>query len=91
MPTFSHSWKKKCNLTKAQSDLGLPQHSLVGCCATLGISAQNDWSNYRARSLYSTSFTVDHKNAHLILTWQDLDVLEVAFGPLDVFTDMFIW
>ena len=32
--TFSHSWKKKRDLNKAQSDLGLPQHSLVTDCVT---------------------------------------------------------
>ena len=26
---LSHSWKKKRDLTKCQTDLGLPQHSLV--------------------------------------------------------------
>ena len=33
--TFSHSWKKKRDLTKTQSDLGLPQHSVVTDCVTL--------------------------------------------------------
>ena len=32
--TFSHSWKKKRDLNKTQSDLGLPQHSLVTDCVT---------------------------------------------------------
>ena len=35
--------------------------------------------------------TVDRKYAHLIPTWQDLDVLEsmkAALGQLDDFTDM---
>ena len=33
----------------------------------------------------------DHKNSHLIPTWQNFDVLELmqaALGPLEDFTDM---
>ena len=29
--SFSHSWKKKRDLTKAQTGLGIPHHSLIDC------------------------------------------------------------
>ena len=32
--SFSHSWKKKNELTKAQVEKGLPEHSLVTDCPT---------------------------------------------------------
>ena len=90
--TFSHSWKKKRDLTKAQSDLGLPQHSLVTDCATRwGSQLKMIDRVVEQEACIRQVLTVDRKYAHLIPTWQDLDVLEsmkAALGQLDDFTDM---
>ena len=90
--TFSHSWKKKRDLAKAQSDLGVPQHSLVTDCATCwGSQLRMIDRILEQEACIRQVLTVDRKNAHLIPTWQDLDVLEsmkAALGQLDDFTDM---
>ena len=90
--TFSHSWKKKRDLAKAQSDLGVPQHSLVTDCATRwGSQLRMIDRILEQEACIRQVLTVDRKNAHLIPTWQDLDVLEsmkAALGQLDDFTDM---
>ena len=89
---FSHSWKKKCDLAKAQSDLGVPQHSLVTDCATRwGSQLRMIDRIIEQEACIRQVLTVDRKNSHLIPTWQDLDVLEsmkAALGQLDDFTDM---
>ena len=90
--TFSHSWKKKRDLTKAQSDLGVPQHSLVTDCSTCwGSQLKMIDRILEQEACIRQVLTVERKNAHLIPTWQDLDVLEsmkAALGQLDNFTDM---
>ena len=89
---FSHSWKKKRDLTKAQNDLGLPQHSLVTDCPTRwGSLIKMIDRILEQEACIRQVLVVDRKNAHLIPTWQDLEVLEsmkAALGQLDDFTDM---
>ena len=89
---FSHSWKKKRNLNKAQSDLGLPQHSLVTDCVTRwGSQLSMTGRILEQEACIRQVLATDRKNTHLIPTWQDLDVLEsmqAALGPLKDFTDM---
>ena len=84
--------KKKRDLTKAQSDLGVPQHSLVTVCSTRwGSQLKMIDRILEQEACIRQVLTVEHKNAHLIPTWQDLDVLEslkAALGQLDDFTDM---
>ena len=90
--TFSHSWKKKRDLNKAQSDLGLPQHSLVTDCVTRwGSQLSMTGRILEQEACLRQVLATDCKNTHLIPTWQDLDVLEsmqAALGPLKDFTDM---
>ena len=90
--TFSHSWKKKRDLTKAQSDLGLPQHSLVADCVTRwGSQLHMIGRILEQEACIRRLLATDRKHSHLIPTWQDLDVLESmrgALGPLEDFTDM---
>ena len=92
MSIFSHSWEKKRDLTKAQSDLGLPQHSLVIDCATRWESQLKMIDRVvEQEACIRQVLTVDYKYAHFIPTWQNLDVLEsmkAALGQLDDFTDM---
>ena len=89
---FSHSWKKKRDLTKAQNDLGVPQHSLVTDCPTRwGSLIKMIDRILEQEACIRQVLVVDLKNAHLIPTWQDLEVLEsmkAALGQLDDFTDM---
>ena len=90
--SFSHSWKKKRDLTKVQTDLGLPHHSLI-------IDCQIRWGSLQkmiARVLEQEKalrqvLSVDRKTAHLVPTWQNLEVLESinkALSPLADFADI---
>ena len=84
--------EKKRDLTKAQNDLGVPQHSLVTDCPTRwGSLIKMIDRILEQEACIRQVFVVDRKNAHLIPTWQDLEVLEsmkAALGQLDDFTDM---
>ena len=70
----------------------MPQHSLVTDCATRwGSQLRMIDRILEQEACIRQVLTVDRKNAHLIPTWQDLDVLEsmkAALGQLDDFTDM---
>ena len=68
--TFTHSWKKKHDLTKAQSDLGVPQHSLVTDCSTRwGSQLKMIDRILEQEACIRQVLTVERKNAHLIPTW----------------------
>ena len=90
--SFSHIWKKKCDLAKAQSDLDLTPHSLVADCATHWGSRQKIVSRIlEQESSIQQVLSADRKATRLIPTWQDLKVLEsmqAALSPLADFTDM---
>ena len=90
--TFSHSWKKKRDLGKAQVKLGLPQHSLVTECATRWGSKQKMLERIlEQEAAIRQVLSGDRKTAHLIPKWQDVEVMEsvqAAIGPLADFTDM---
>ena len=79
-------------MNKAQSDLGLPQHSLVTDCVTRwGSQLSMTGRILEQEACIRQVLATDRKHAHLIPTWQDLDVLEsmkAALGPLEDFTDM---
>ena len=69
--------EEKCDLTKSQADLGLPQHSLVTDCVTQWGSQLNMTGRIlEQEACIRQVLATDRKNAHLIPTWQDLDVLE---------------
>lgn len=90
--TFSQSWKKKRELSKVQADLGLPQHALVLDCKTRWGSTQKMIAQVQEqeKALHQVLST-DRKTAHLIPSWQDIDVLESinkALSPLTDFTDI---
>ena len=90
--TFSHSWKKKREMRKIQEELGLPRHCLVTDCATRWGSTQKMIARVlEQEKAIRKVLSDDRKTAHLIPTWQDIDVLEsiqAALGPLADFTDM---
>lgn len=88
---FSHSWKKKSALKKAQQELNLPEHSLITECPTRWGSRQKMIGRVLEQSkVLSQVLSEDKKTHHLVPTWQDTDVLESinnALGPLQEFTD----
>ncbi len=90
--TFSHSWKKKRELMGVQQELGLPSHSLITDCPTRWGSKQKMVARLlEQEQAVRRVISEDRKTAHLIPTWQDIEVLEsvqAALGPLADFTDM---
>ena len=90
--SFSHSWKKKQELTKAQVEKGLPEHSLVTDCPTRWGSQQKMVARILEQdAAIRQVLSEDRKTSHLIPTWQDTMVLESissALTPLHDFTDM---
>lgn len=88
---FSHSWKEKVALKKAQNEHNLPEHSLITECPTRWGSRQKMIERVleQQRAL-SDVLSADRKSRHLAPTWQDLDILESvnqALQPLKEFTD----
>ena len=89
--SFSHSWKKR-DLTQAQEQLSLPNHSLVVDCATRWGSTEKMVSRLLEQEPAVRQILVgDRKTTHLVPAWQDIEVLESlqsAIKPLADFTDM---
>ena len=90
--SFSHSWKKKRDLTKVLTDLGLPHHSLIIDCQTQWGSLQKMIAKVlEQEKALRQVLSVDRKTAHLVPTLQNLEVLESinkALFPLADFTDI---
>ena len=90
--SFSHSWKKKRDLTKVQTDLNLPHHSLRTDCQTRWGSLQKMIARVlEQEKALRQVLSVDRKTAHLVPTWQNLEVLESinkVLAPLADFTDI---
>lgn len=88
---FSHSWKEKVALRKAQQEHNLPEHSLITECPTRWGSRQKMIERVlEQRRALSDVLSADRKSRHLVPTWQDLDILESvnqALQPLQEFTD----
>ena len=90
--SFSHSWKKRRDLTKVQTDLGLPHHSLIIDCQTRWGSLQKMIARIlEQEKALRQVLSIDRKTAHLVPTWQNLEVLESinkALTPLADYTDI---
>ncbi|XP_076874456.1 E3 SUMO-protein ligase ZBED1-like [Brachyhypopomus gauderio] len=88
---FSHSWKARVALEKAQKELNLPSHSLISECQTRWGSRQMMMSRIlEQQKALTLVLSAEKKVRHLIPTWQDIDVLESVsktLGPLLDFTD----
>lgn len=88
---FSHSWKEKMALKKAQQEHHLPEHALITECPTRWGSRQNMIQRVlEQQKAICDVLSADKKSRHLVPTWQDLDVLESinqALQPLQEFTD----
>ncbi|MBN3296944.1 ZBED1 protein, partial [Amia calva] len=88
---FSHSWKEKMALKKAQKEHNLPEHYLITECPTRWGSRQKMIQRVlEQQRAISDILLADRKSRHLVPSWQDLDVLESinqALQPLQEFTD----
>ncbi len=88
---FSHTWKGKMVLKKAQKEHNLPEHSLITECPTRWGSRQRMIQRVlEQQRAISDVLSADRKSRHLVPSWQDLDVLESinqALQPLQEFTE----
>ncbi|XP_028434908.1 zinc finger BED domain-containing protein 1-like [Perca flavescens] len=85
--SFSFSWKRRRDLATAQQELNLPAHQLISESPTRWGSREKMIEQEQA---ISQVLAADKKTQHLVLTWQDLEVLESvhkALKPLLEFTD----
>ncbi|KAJ8346462.1 hypothetical protein SKAU_G00278630 [Synaphobranchus kaupii] len=75
--TFSHSWLKKRDLRKAQTELQLPQHSLVVDCATRWGTKQKMIERILEQApAIRRVLADDRRHQHLNLKWQDIHILD---------------
>lgn len=88
---FSYSWKKRRDLAIVQNDLGLPKHVLTTEMPTRWGSRQMMIKRVLEQErAISQVLKADKKSRHLVLSWQDVDVLEAVnkvLSPLQDFTD----
>lgn len=88
---FSHSWKRQRALKAAQEELGLPQRKLVTESPTRWGSRQMMIQRLLEQEKAITQvLAAERSTRHLVLKWQDIDILEAvskALGPLLDFTD----
>ena len=86
---FAHSWKKKRDLIKVQTEMDLPHHSLVTECTTR-------WGTHykildrileQERALVQI-LGADTKTAHLKPLWQDTEVIESIVSALKSVSDL---
>ncbi|XP_073689131.1 E3 SUMO-protein ligase ZBED1-like [Garra rufa] len=88
---FSYSWKKRRDLAKVQDELGLPKHQLTTETPTRWGSRQMMIQRVLEQErAINQVLTADKNSRHLILRWQDVEVLEAVnkvLSPLQDFTD----
>ena len=90
--TFSISWKRRRELSKAQQNLNLPEHSLISDCRTRWGSTQKMIERLiEQEQAVRVVLSSDRKASHLVPTWQDTEVWKAindALVPLVDFTDI---
>ena len=90
--SFSTSWKRRRELSKAQVNLNLPTHSLISDCRTRWGSTQRMIDRLlEQEKAIRVVLSTDRKACHLVPTWQDVDVwsaINDALSPLLDFTDI---
>lgn len=88
---FSYSWLRRRELSEVQQQLGLLAHQLITESATRWGSRQLMIERILEQEGAITKVLSAAKNTrHLVLTWQDIEVLETvhkALKPLQDFTD----
>ena len=86
---FSQSWKKSRDLAAAQRQKGLPCHKLKGDCQTRwGSSLQMIKRIAEQREAISVVLASDVKTSHLVLNWQDCDIIDSMTAALDSLGDL---
>ncbi|KAK1900649.1 Zinc finger BED domain containing protein 4 [Dissostichus eleginoides] len=76
--SFSFSWKKRRDLGTAQQELNLPAHQLISESPTRwGSRAKMIERVLEQERAISQVLAADKKTRHLVLTWQDLEVLDI--------------
>ena len=89
--SFSYSWKRRRELAEVQIQLGLPTHQLITESATRWGSRQQMISRVlEQEAALSKVLFADKKSRHLVLNWQDVEVLQAVqkvLKPLHDFTD----
>lgn len=84
-------WKKRRDLATAQQELNIPAHQLISESPTRwGSRAKMIERVLEQERAISQVLASDKRTRHLVLTWQDLEVLESvhkALKPLLEFTD----
>ena len=89
--SFSFSWKRRRDLAKAQQELNIPEHQLISESPTRWGSRQKIIERLLEQErAVSKILGSDKKTRHLVLHWQELEVLESvhrALKPLVKFTD----
>ena len=89
---FSQSWKKSRDLVTAQCQNGLPCHKLKADCQTRwGSSLQMVKRIAEQQAAISVVLASDVRTSHLVLNWQDCDVIDsiiAALNPLGELTDV---
>ncbi|XP_014187161.1 E3 SUMO-protein ligase ZBED1, partial [Haplochromis burtoni] len=90
---FGHSWKRQRALQAAQKELGLPEHKLITeCCTRWGSKQRMIQRLLEQEKAITQVLAADKTTRHLMLTWQDIEVLDsvrTALNPLLEFTDAF--
>ncbi|XP_014195077.2 E3 SUMO-protein ligase ZBED1-like [Haplochromis burtoni] len=90
---FGHSWKCQQALQAAQKELGLPEHKLITeCCTHWGSKQRMIQRLLEQEKAITQVLAADKTTRHLMLTWQDIEVLDLvstALSPLLEFTDAF--
>ena len=89
--SFSYSWLRRSAFSEVPQQLGLPTHQLITESATRWGSRQLMIERILEKQAAITKvLSSDKKSRHLVLTWQDIEVLETvqkALKPLQEFTD----
>ncbi|XP_078019841.1 E3 SUMO-protein ligase ZBED1-like [Epinephelus lanceolatus] len=81
--SFSFSWKRRRDLATAQQEMNLPAHQLISeSPARWGSREKMIERVLEQERAISQVLATDKKTRHLILTWQDLEVLESVHKAL---------
>lgn len=88
---FSHSWKRKRELTKKQAEMNLPQHSLIHDVVTRWGSTHAMVSRFvEQHNAVSATLMAERSTRHLVLRASYISTLEdtcKVLEPLSLFTD----
>ena len=71
---FAHSWKKKRELMKLQTEMDLPYHSLIMECTTCWGTCYN--RILEQERVIAQMLNNDPRTTHLKSQWQDTEVKE---------------